>query len=161
MDLLDSIDKLLPLLFLFIWVIVGLGAKGKKKAKSVPPSSTRKPAADQAPKPQPRSGGMGELKKTLQRVFEEIQAATAQPEIELPMEPEVVESARIKTPKKLSETANKGESEVSLETTSRRKLQPTSSPPTIRKYRQKIPLATVREGIIWSEILAPPVGMRE
>ena len=159
MDLFDSIDKLLPLLFLFIWVIVGLAARGKKRAKPTPPSSIRRPAGVPAPKSQPRrSSGMGELKKTLQKVFEEIQVAAEQPEIDvIPLEREVVEPRRMAG---MRETVVEGESTESLETSARRKLQPASSPPATIKSRQPIPLATVRQGIIWSEILASPRGMR-
>ncbi|MBN1577609.1 MAG: hypothetical protein JW913_13705 [Chitinispirillaceae bacterium] len=157
MDLSDSLDILIPVLFFIIWVIVGIAAKGKRRTKAGAPSV--KPAA---PRSRP-AGGMGELRKTLQKVLEEMQVLPEQPEMQaLPAEREIAETAMKETSAAVPEYAlTAGESNVSLETTARRIPVSVSAPTVAHPTVRKIPLSEVRRGIVWSEVVQPPLALRE
>ena len=140
MDFLDSIDKVLPIFFFVIWIV--FGAFVKRKAGK-PPSSERKP----------RSGGMGELRKTLQRALEEMQGSVSiDPAPEFPEPPaetvaEVVSALPMEIP------------EEPLAQVPEYRRENVAGPvvPTVRTDRKSL----LRKGIVLSEILAPPVALRE
>ncbi|MBN1307721.1 MAG: hypothetical protein JXA18_07385 [Chitinispirillaceae bacterium] len=160
MDLFDSLDTLIPLLFFFIWIIVGIAARGKKRTKPGSP-----PVQPAAPRPRPTGGGMGELRKALQKVFEEMQVLPDQHEMEeMTTKRQVAETAMKETsatgvPEHARVT---GETKTNLETTGRKIPAAAGSVPTVvRQATRKIPLSEVRRGIVWSEILQAPLALRE
>ncbi len=166
MDVLDSIDKLLPLFFLFIWILSGVLTSKKKKNQrpGKPPHAKNVQSPGSSASKNTEGGGMGELRKKLQKVFEEIQAAVEQPETETT----VLESQTFDETDKKEVTveapqsvAAAAESARSLETTPRRIPQPVFPTITETKRLKPIPSSEIlRTGVILSEILAQPLGMR-
>ena len=151
MDFLDSIDKILPFFFFIIWIVFGALARKKK----VPPSQTGKPPS----RPKPKSGGgLRELRKTLQKVLEEMQA---------PIEPQQQESTT--TLESLFDDTVSPEMppspiapvrEIKASSSAVPQMQ-APAPKSMKKNRTAFNPATVRQGVIWSEILAPPIGLRD
>ena len=143
MDILDSIDKIIPFVFFIIWIFFGLFARSKKQRK---PSRDKKTAG----------GGMGELGKTLRRVLEEMQQPVVVPEPEfetVSFDDEPPVETPLETPAGMEMETLPGEPE---EQPDRREELP--APSAAASGGKK---ALLRQGIILSEILAPPIALRE
>ena len=141
MDFLDSIDKILPVFFFIAWVIFGAFVKGKKR-KEPSPGET------------PRSSGIGDLKKTLQKVLREMQEPVA------PVEPD---SPSFETTlEEIASQENRVQAEPETADGGRewREPLPSSLPSPALPVRADT-RSLLRQGVILSEILAPPVALRE
>lgn len=176
MDLFDSFDKIVPILVFIFWVIVSIFTQSQKKKRKqeqrVPaPSGTgieyRRQTKSSQPKPT-----FDDLKKKLETIFSESLPGEQEPEVEdeemryedttsvkqeridqqhpeptLSLEESAPQQPRFEKKKWYGTDAN---SVYSTDVSSHQAL------PTIDLSVEKI-----REGIILSEILAPPVSLRD
>lgn len=146
MDLIDSIDKILPVVFFIIWIFFGIFAKSKKLQKA--------PGGQQ-----PRRGGMGELGKTLRKVFEEMQqpVTASEPQFETASFdedlPEASPQEMLSREDEGMTPAHSGEQPYQHD----KRTTGTISEKGFRGSRK----AVLRQGIILSEMLAPPIALRE
>ena len=139
----DSIEKLLPIVFFIIWIFFGVFGKGKKRTGSSP---------DKKPKP----SGMGELGKTLRKVLEEMQGPV--PVTEPDYGDDIFDDDEESPPN----VAPRLEPEVPpVEVQERPYRQKNIPEPERVSSSKKIAWAKLRQGIILSEILAPPIALRE
>jgi hypothetical protein len=138
-----DIDKLAPVIGIVVWILFGTLFKGKKQKPA--PSAPRK-----------SGGGFGDLSKTLRKVFEEMQGPVQTfSEDSFPPEDrseEVAEeqpvTSSVTEPAGRASTADKPAPEL---------------PPVANTDagRTRIGKAILRQGIVLSEILSPPVTLRE
>ncbi len=137
-----DIDKLAPVIGIVVWILFGTLFKGKKQKPA--PSAPRK-----------NGGGFGDLSKTLRKVFEEMQGPVQTfNEDSFPPEDrseEVAEEQPVASP--VAEPARRAST---VDT-------PPELPPAVNTDvgRTGIGKAILRQGIVLSEILSPPVTLRE
>ncbi|MBN1760690.1 MAG: hypothetical protein JW863_20345 [Chitinispirillaceae bacterium] len=140
MDFMDSVGKILPVFFFIIWIIFGAFVKGK--AKKAPPDG------------KPRSGGMGELRKALQRALEEMQGPVTT------VEPEASPLERTLETMAMDSSASP-EIPDHIEQSVPDSRQGNVLSPVPGRHTRTGRKSLLRKGIILSEILAPPVALRE
>jgi hypothetical protein len=146
MDFFDSIDKILPILFFFIWIFFGVFFKGKKR---------QSPSGTTPGRSKPPAGGLGDLRRTLRKVFEEIQAPVVSPEVEATSLEGTREDASVSEDRPgVVPVPEKNNSVIEMKQNAALALP-------VKSEKTMITIDTVRQGIIWSEILAPPVSMRD
>jgi hypothetical protein len=176
MDLFDSLDKIIPILVFFFWVIVSIFAQNQRKKKKqeqhAPGSSgtgfeQRKTEKSSQPKPT-----FEDLKKKLETIFSESLPGIPEPE-------QTKEEMRYEDTSTASqERVDQPQSEVSISSEESVSQQPrfekkkwygvepgsiydadVSPGPTV--FMLDLSIEKIREGIILSEILAPPVSLRD
>jgi hypothetical protein len=176
MDLFDSLDKIVPILVFIFWLIVSIFTqsqkKKKKQAQRVPGTSEtgfeyRKPEKSSQSKPT-----FDDLKKKLETIFSESLPDNQVPE----QDEEEMRYEDTSTVKQERIDQQVPETTLSLE-------EPVSPQPRFEKKKwygteagsaystddtsnQTLPtldlsIEKIREGIILSEILAPPVSLRD
>lgn len=176
MDLFDSLDKIVPILVFIFWVIISIftqSQKQKKKQAQRVPGSTgtgneyRKPEQRSQPKPT-----FDDLKKKLETIFSESLPGNQEPE------PDEEEMRYEDTSTVKQESSDQPKPEVSILSEEAVAYQPrfekkkwygndTNSAYSLdASSKQAVPtldlsIEKIREGIILSEILAPPVSLRE
>ena len=149
----DSFGKLIPLLFLILWSI--MSAIGKKKKKKERAENQKKES-----KPFFRGPLVGKLQDSLNKIFEELEPKTDQ-EIPEPLTSFIKkskESAKSELKKTAAANDTPPESRPQEEKPSEKKVRP------ILEHASKkaaIPKSKLRVAVIWSEILAQPVGLRD
>ncbi|HEX2958584.1 MAG TPA: hypothetical protein VHO70_17240 [Chitinispirillaceae bacterium] len=176
MDLFDSIDKIAPILVFIFWVIVSIFSQSQKKKKKqeqrVPGSSGtgleyRKPEKSSQPKPT-----FNDLKKKLETIFSESLPSNQEPE-QYEEEMRNEDTSTVKQERNdLPQPDGPLSSEESVSQQPRfekKKWYGTdassayNTDTTSNKTRPTLDLSIekIREGIILSEILAPPVSLRD
>jgi hypothetical protein len=176
MDLFDSLDKIIPILVFFFWVIVSIFAQSQRKKKKqeqrVPGSSGtsfeyRKPEKSSQPKPT-----FEDLKKKLETIFRESLPGIPEPEQtkeEMRYEDtSTVSQERIDQPR--PEGSISSEESVSQQPRFEKKkwygvepelIYDADDSPGKTAFTLDLSIEKIREGIILSEILAPPVSLRD
>ncbi|NLP02322.1 MAG: hypothetical protein GX089_07500 [Fibrobacter sp.] len=149
----DLFETLLPVIFFVIWIIISIAASTKKKrppAKSGPSPSYQKPSSSEKQvESEPRA--TDQLKKTLEAIFQEMGVL---PPPEIPS-PEHVEE-KTKPEKPVEKQVQERVERVERKRPSRApemEEEPVTGPAV--SYNE------LRNAIIWSEILAAPVSMRD
>jgi hypothetical protein len=154
MDGFDEIEKIFPVIVFFIWIIFGVLMKGARKRSDAPPvSPSQKKDGRQPEKTESRPGN---LKKRIQMVLEEIQLSGEQPEVE----PVIQEGPKEPLPEYIPEAevvlhSSPAENRKSPEEKQNDVYSVSGLPKT-----GKITRETLRQGFIWSEIIAPPLAFR-
>lgn len=149
-------EKLIPIIFLIVWTIIAIAGKKKRRKSSAPDTDKRK-------KPTTTHSPLGKFQNTLESLFTEL---AQPPEEELPetLKPkETLISKLTEKEKSISEDAG---TEISITNI---KPPPITKPAiksaySIRKKRttKKEPsVEKLREAVIWSEILAKPIALRD
>ena len=166
-DLLKVINKLLPFLIFAGWAFVSVLAKGRKKP-SPPPVAKKTPQKPLQQSPAKKSAKsptitvMGELRKTLQTVFEEMRAPQErnEPDVEFGDSPSVARSSQ-KTKKNTPEPEIEvSQPETIIDSNYRRPYQ-NAYAHSEDDVADTVSRKTLRRGIVWAEILSPPVSLRE
>lgn len=149
----ESLERLIPLLFLIIWVIATVARKKKQQPA---------PATDKEKKPAPATP-FDKLQNTLKDLFAELEQPVAE---ELP---ETLKPKKTKIPETTKTRIEKGK-DIEIEI-SDKDIKPLSPKPQEIKssyqthFRERaktaVPIKKLREAVIWSEILAKPVSMRD
>ncbi len=151
----ESFEKLIPIIFLIIWTVIAvLGKKKKKQARST----------DKVIKPAPATP-FDKLQNTFKDLFAELKQPVAEelPETLKPQKIKIPETGKTRTQK---DTERAIENEISDKDIK----PPPSKPPegkssyqthTIKAARTAVPVSKLQEAVIWSEILAKPVSMRD
>ena len=147
----ESLGKLIPIIFLVLWTIITITAKKKKKQQASQPDT------DKTPKPAQKKQFLGNLQNTLENMFAELNQ---------PPEEEFPETLKpLKSPKEEKQILKEADSET---TTQKYKPVTTKLPKTKSAYSTQREKASVmssvrklRDAVIWSEILAKPVSMRD
>jgi hypothetical protein len=190
MDLLDSLDKIIPVLVFFFWVIISIFSQSKNKKRtqktnqnpSTPKTQYRRPVSSAPPSPyekpettkEEKSPTFDDLKKKLETIFSESLPGDYEPE-EYKNE-EKQQSDTVSTEKQtISETTQQETSvvEVAAPLSVKNEKKKWNSDDGINAYTQEaessaqkpviidLSIEKIREGIILSEILAPPVSLRQ
>ena len=144
----ESFEKLIPIIFLIIWTIVAVLGK-KKKQKAPTPDKEKQPAP---------ATPFDKLQNTFKDLFAELEQPVAE---ELP---ETLKPQKTKIPEtKKTRIEKSKEMEIEISDKDIKPLEVKSSYQThIRKpIRTAVPIKKLREAVIWSEILAKPVSMRD
>ncbi len=175
MDLFDSLDKIIPVLVFIFWVIVSIFTQNQRKKKKqqqrVPGSSGtgpeyRKPEQTVQPKPT-----FDDLKKKLETIFSESLPENTEPE----QDEEGMRYEDTGTEKQERTDQQQPEASISLEESLSQQPRfekkkwygnEANSAYSIEASEQVAPtldlsIEKIREGIILSEILAPPVSLRD
>ncbi|HON10067.1 MAG TPA: hypothetical protein PLE24_04310 [Chitinispirillaceae bacterium] len=155
-DPFDLFETLLPVIFFVIWIIISIAASTKKKrppVKSGPGPSYQRPGTPEKPvESEPRP--VDQLKKTLETIFQEMGGL---PPPDIPPPEYVEEKARPEKPvkKQVQERVERVERVERIRPSRAPEMEeePDSSP--IVSYNE------LRNAIIWSEILAAPISMRD
>jgi len=143
----DSFEKLIPILFLIIWSIVALMGKKKKQKKPLP-EPNKKPAKV--------NSFLGDIKDTVENFLNEL---------EQPSENVIPDKLNLKG-KKDKSVSEPVDIELKIPDKTVKTLSqiPEESAYTIHKKSSSIECFSVkklREAVIWSEILARPISLRD
>jgi hypothetical protein len=176
MDLFDSLDKIVPILVFIFWVIISIFTQSqkqkRKQAQRVPGSSGtgneyRKPEKSSQPKPT-----FDDLKKKLETIFSESLPGNQEPELDeeemryedtSSVKQEHIDQPQLEAPLPSEESAPY---QARFEKKKWYGTDASSVYSTDIASNQTAPaldlsLDKIREGIILSEILAPPVSLRD
>ena len=156
----DSFQKLMPILFLILWMTIAI--LGKKKKKQAPSSNKEKKTTPANP--------FGKLQNTFKDLLAELEQPAV--ETELPKTPElpktIIPEVRKTKIEKEMEKRLKKEMEIKLSDTDIKpsipkpqKIKPSYQSYTKTDVKTAIPVKKLREAVIWSEILGKPVSIRD
>jgi hypothetical protein len=151
----ESFEKIVPLIFFIIWAIVAVLGK-KKKQKAPPPDKEKQPAP---------ATPFNKLQNTFKDLFVELEQPVAE---ELP---ETLKPKKAKIPEvRKTRMEKERDREIEIEVSDKEikplppepaKVKPSYQTHTRKTVRTAVPVSKLREAIIWSEILAKPVSMRD
>ena len=152
----DSIEKLLPIIVMLIWVLLTFSVnKKKKKVKSQKPSQKEKKTSN-------TPSFFDNLQKSVENILMENQRS-----VPFPLKTADIKRAEVNPIKKekasQSDKVSKEKSVQSLDDSSELEMKPGKERPMKIwriSNRDIISVRKLREAIIWSEILAKPLSLR-
>ena len=152
----DSIEKLLPIIVMLLWVLLTFSVnKKKKKVKSQKPSQKKKKTSN-------TPSFFDNLQKSVEDILMENQRS-----VPFPLKTADIKTAEVNPVKKEKasrfENVRKEKSVPSIDDSSKLEMKPGEERPMkIQKIsnRDNISVRKLREAIIWSEILAKPLSLR-
>jgi hypothetical protein len=180
----ENLEKLIPILFIIFWVIISL--QGKKKKRRLPPpvpggdrparrddDSAKKRREQQRNEPAPGLELLQNLRKSFENLSRELAAGEEGPS-RTPADAKLAQSRerreKLRKAKMLKAQRASQQEEVALKDI----MSPAVSKPgplpaarsrsasrTARKGVRKYSVRKLRDAVVWSEILAPPVSMRD
>lgn len=146
--------KLIPLIIFVLWAIFA-GKRRKKPAKRQPGPSKEKPK-------RPTNPLLGKLQNSLENFFEQMEQAKIETSPQKPQSPpdstsepdsdELYDEYEETADSTATEDTTRGDSKILLRT---------QSDPSRQKKLSRKRVEQLKKAIIWSEILAKPVGLKE
>ena len=147
----ESFEKLIPIIFLIIWIIVAVLGK-KKKQKAPTPDKEKQPAP---------ATPFDKLQNTFKDLFAELEQPVAEelPETLKPQKAVIPEVRKTRMEKEMEiEISDK---DIKPLPPKPPEVKPSYQPHTRKTARTAVPVSKLQEAVIWSEILAKPVSMRD
>ncbi len=172
-DIFEAIDNLIPFFIFGIWIFFTILGKNRKRPGSVPGAgkSVRHGNAEPSSGTRGEAGPMREFGRTIRTIFEEMGIPFEQPDILTKQERgfTLPESTAEGYARSMEDSTVEAES--TLESAADLRSDPRKTGEKKRKESMegegprtydtaRITRETVRAGIVWSEILMPPVSMR-
>lgn len=186
-DLIRLIEKLFPVLIFLIWIFITVVANSRKKGplgKPIPPAERPSYGESQTPKKTDESGSpqiSDDLKRTLETIFGESRSTEEEipdseryeqyEETEPELNPEPVkkngESLEIQNSRESSVLEEQAEIQRKFKEIEKSSAQAVPVVPSMQPIEEGYDSSELilshdelRKGIIWAEIIGPPVSMR-
>ncbi len=153
----ESFDQIVPIIFLVIWTFIAI--LGKKKKKKQAPG----PANGKSLKPARQSPFLGNLQSTLENVFAQLEKP---PQEVLPEKPKSPEPSNSEVPFEDDYSREKTDSEVAtpVDMTFVKNTPKENVSYSTKKRKStaaNLSIEKLKNAVIWSEILAKPVALRD
>jgi len=153
-----GIEKAIPFIVFIIWIFSAVLRQNKSRQSPVSPKQSAPPS-----KSRPGASLFGELRRSLQTALEEFDTPQSSPQ-----EASLSSQAALDDFRRSDETLEVNADEESYFRGSHRNISKssnssidTSPAVTVPANTMKFTSENIREGIIWAEILSPPLSLRE
>lgn len=171
MDIMEKLGEFFPLIIFLFWVIFGVLFKSAMKNRAKPPGANR-PEQNERPRTPPKKASSGKLKDAIQMVLEEMDLSGREEvvfsENGNDEEADVQSATFTENTPVVSESPRRGTTSEKLVVQEQPYKRTFMHPYRIDQGSEGIYVAgmparleEIRRGIIWSEILSPPLALRE
>lgn len=149
----ESFEKLMPILFLIIWSLIAI--MSKKKRRRAPASNKEKKTVPATP--------FDKLQNTLKDMFEELKQPVVDklPETLKPEKTKIPETRKTRIEKEKEKGIEISDKTIRPLSPTTLEIKPSYEMYTRKRIKTSVPRKKLQEAVIWSEILAKPVSMRD